>query len=267
MTGLLSGKRGVVLGIANDKSIAWACARECAAHGAELIFSYLPILEKRVRKLAEEIPGTQVFPCDVTKDDEVHAFFDSVKQSWGTLDFIIHSVAYADREDLKDKFVTTNRSNFAMALDVSAYSLVAAAREAAGLFTSGGSIVTMTYYGGEKVVPRYNVMGVAKAALEMSARYLAHDLGPQGIRVNCISAGPLRTLSSSAIAGMRKMLEVTENSAPLRRNITAEEVARTAVYLISELSSGVTGEVVHVDSGYNIMGMYAPPESDTPQQT
>lgn len=256
-TGQLQGKRGVILGVVNERSIAWACAKACAAQGASLFFNFLgDAQEKRVRKLTEEIPGALVYPCDVSQDDHIQAFFAEVKSRWGGLDFIVHSVAYADREDLKDQFVTTSRSNFAMTLDISAYSLVAVARAAMDLMPSGGSIVTMTYYGGEKVVPHYNVMGVAKAALEMSARYLAHDLGPRGIRVNCISSGPVKTLSASAIPGLRSMLETTEKNAPLRRNIAADEVASAAVFLLSGSASGITGEVLHVDSGYHIMGMF-----------
>ncbi|GMW00068.1 MAG: enoyl-[acyl-carrier-protein] reductase [NADH] FabI [Candidatus Hydrogenedentota bacterium] len=256
--GILAGKRGVVMGVANEKSIAWACAQACAAQGASLIFNYLgEALEKRVKKLLDDnLPNAKMFACDVAKDIEIIAFFDQVRQEWGGLDFVIHSIAYADREDLKDKYVTTSRANFAMALDISAYSLVAVSREAAPLMTNGGSIITMTYYGAEKVVPRYNVMGVAKAALEASTRYLAYDLGPQNIRVNAVSAGPLRTLSASAISGVKQMLNKSGECTPLRRNITAEDVAGTSVYLLSDLSSGVTGEVVHVDSGYHAMGMF-----------
>ena len=253
--GILAGKRGVVLGIANDKSIAWACAQACAAQGAEMVFNYLGPLEKRVRGLAEQIPGTDVLECDVTEDDQITTFFDQVKEKWGTIDFVIHSIAFAEREDLKNPFVETPRANFLKAMDVSAYSLVAVSRAAAPLMTNGGSVVGMTYYGAEKVLPNYNVMGVAKAALEASCRYLANDLGPAGIRVNCVSAGPLRTLSASAIAGMRKMLKANADSAPLRRNTTQEDVAKSTLYLLSDMASGVTGETHHVDCGYNIMGL------------
>lgn len=255
--GLLEGKKGVIFGVANDKSIAWSCAKACADQGAQLAFNYLgEALEKRVKALAGTLPHAWTYPCDVTKDEEIEAFFNALKSEWGNIDFLIHSVAFAKREDLQQPFVQTPRDHFALAMDVSAYSLVALSRAAAPLMTGGGSIVTMTYYGAEKVVPNYNVMGVAKAALEASARYLAADLGPQGIRVNCVSAGPLRTLSASAIAGLRSMLEVTERVAPLRANVTGDDVARSAVYLLSDLASGVTGEVLHVDNGYNILGMY-----------
>jgi len=258
--GLLAGKRGLVMGVANDKSIAWACAQACAAEGAELKFNYVgDALEKRVGKLlSEHMPEAGMYSCDVTDDEEIKQFFAWVRQEWDSIDFVIHSIAFADRDDLKDRFITTPRKNFAMALDISAYSLVALAREAEPLMSSGGSIITMTYYGAEKVIPRYNVMGVAKAALEASVRYLASDLGPQGIRVNAISAGPLKTLSASAISGMRKMFSNYGEVTPLRRSLEANEVAQSAVYLLSNLSSGVTGEVLHVDCGYHAMGMYAP---------
>lgn len=260
--GLLAGKRGVVFGVANDRSIAWSCAKACAAEGAELTLNYLgDAQEKRVRKLLEDIPGTPCYPCDVSNDAEIDTFFAKIKEQWGSIDFIIHSVAYADRGDLQGRFVDTNRKNFAMAIDISAYSLVALARAAEPLFNDGGSIIGMSYYGSEKVIPRYNVMGVAKATLEACTRYLAEDLGPKGIRVNCISAGPVRTLSSGAISGFRGMLGITERVSPLRRNITQEEVGKSALYLLSDLSSGVTGEIHHVDSGYNILGMCMPEDA------
>lgn len=257
--GLLQGKRGIVTGVANERSLAWGCAKACAAHGASLAFNYLgDAQEKRVRKLLDELPTPLCFPCDVTKDDEVAAFCESIRQEWGTIDFLIHSIAYADRGDLTGRFIDTSRANFAMAIDISAYSLVALTRHAESLFNpDGAGIVAMTYYGAEKVVPKYNVMGVAKATLEASARYLALDLGAKNVRVNCISAGPVRTLSSAAFPGFRRMLAATEEVAPLRRNITQEDVAQTAVYLLSDLAAGVTGEVIHVDAGYNILGMFA----------
>lgn len=254
---LLAGKKGVVFGVANERSIAWACAQACAAQGARLAFNYLSdAQEKRVRKLLESMPDAVLFPCDVRNDTEITAFFDAAAHALGKLDFLIHSVAYAERDDLTGRFITTPRDHFALALDISAYSLVALARAAEPHFNDNASIVAMTYYGAEKIVPKYNVMGVAKAALEASARYLAEDLGPRGIRVNCISAGPLRTLSSAAFPGFRTMLDITEKVAPLRRNITQDDVGNAAVYLLSDLSRGVTGEIHHVDSGYHALGMY-----------
>ncbi len=256
--GLLDGKRGVILGVANDKSIAWACAKACAAEGASLVFNFLgEPLERRVRALVDkEIPGSPVFPCDASDDASIEAFFKSVDGVWDGIDFVVHSLAFAKREDLKGRFVDTSRAGFALALDVSAYSLVAVTREAAARMPQGGAVVAMTYYGAEKVIPHYNVMGVAKAALEASARYLAADLGPNGVRVNCVSAGPIRTLSSSAIADIKTMLDTAERVAPLRRNTTQDDVGRSTVYLVSDLSAGVTGEVLHVDCGYNVLGLF-----------
>lgn len=254
--GLLEGKRGVVMGVANEKSIAWACAQECVAQGASLVFSYPgDALEKRVRKLLEEMPGAPMYLCDVRDDDHVRQFFAQVKDLWGGVDFVIHSIAYAEREDLTGQFLNTPRANFHTAMDVSAYSLVAVAREAAPMMENGGSIVAMTYFGGEKVVPHYNMMGVAKAALDMCMRYLAYDLGPKNIRLNCISAGPLRTLSASAISGFRSILDLMAGISPLRRTVDVAEVAKAAVFLLSESSSGITGEILHVDCGYNIVGV------------
>lgn len=257
--GLLQGKRGVIFGVANERSIAWGCAEACAAAGAQLAFNYLgDAQEKRVKSLlADHLKNALCYPCDVQKDGEIKKFFENIRHDWREIDFVIHSVAYAERDDLKGRFVDTPREHFRIALDISAYSLTAIARAAEPLFgASGGSIMAMTYYGAEKVLPKYNVMGVAKAALEASSRYLAADLGPAGIRVNCISAGPVRTLSSGAFPGFRQMLRVTEETAPLRRNITPVDVGNTAVYLASDLSSNVTGEVLHVDAGYNILGMF-----------
>ncbi len=257
MKSLLEGKKGIVLGVANNKSIAWACAQMCLEQGATLAFNYLgDAQEKRVRELTKNIPNSLVFPCDVSKDSEIESFFNEIKKSWDGFDFIIHSVAYTDKDNLKDKFMVVSRESFASTLDVSAYSLVAVAKVAAPLMKNGGSIVTMSYYGAEKVVPRYNVMGVAKAALESCAKYLALDLGEFGIRVNAVSAGPIRTLSSSAIPGIKDMLENAQKFSPLKRNVTTEDVARSTVYLLSDLSTGVTGEVLHVDCGYNTLGMF-----------
>ncbi|HXG52574.1 MAG TPA: enoyl-ACP reductase [candidate division Zixibacteria bacterium] len=255
--GLLEGKRGVIFGVANERSIAWAIAQALHAEGAELAFTYAgEALEKRVRPLAEGIGADLILPCDVTKDDEIEAVFSALRERWGALDTLVHAIAFANKEDLSNPFVQTSRQGFHLALDVSAYSLVALARGAAPLMEGrGGSIVTLTYMGSERVVPNYNVMGVAKAALEASVRYLAHDLGPNGIRVNAISAGPIRTLAASGIAGFREMLRLVSERAPLKRNIEAEEVGKAALYLCSDWGAAVTGEVLHVDAGYNIMGM------------
>ena len=257
MEGLLKGKRAVIFGVANERSIAWAISEALHAEGAELAFTYAgEILEKRVRPLAEGIGAKIVLPCDVTKDDEIEKVFQALKQEWGGLDILIHAIAFAAKEDLSRAFVLTSRRGFQLALDVSAYSLVALTRHAAALMEGrGGSVLTMTYLGSERVIPNYNVMGVAKAALEASVRYLAHDLGPAGIRVNAISAGPIKTLAAAGISGFKDMLHYAAERAPLRRNIDAEEVAKTALYLVSDLGSAVTGEVLHVDAGYNIMGM------------
>ena len=255
--GILAGKKGVIFGVANERSIAWAISEALHAEGAELAFTYAgEILEKRVRPLAEGIGAKIILPCDVTKDDEIERVFATLKQEWGGLDILVHAIAYANREDLANPYVQTSRAGFHLALDVSSYSLVALTRHAAPLMEGRkGSILTMTYLGAEKVIPNYNVMGVAKAALEASVRYLAYDLGPKGIRVNAISAGPIKTLAAAGIAGFKDMLHYAAERAPLKRNIDAEEVGRTALYLASDLSSAVTGEVVHVDAGYNIVGM------------
>ncbi len=259
---LLEGKKALIFGIANKNSIAWGIAQALHAHGAELGFSYgFEQLEKRVRPLADELGVQFVEECNIEADDEVARVFQKVKDHFGQIDILVHSIAHAKREDLTGTFVDTSRDGFHLAMGVSVYSLVALTRAAVPLMTNGGSIISMTYYGAEKAVPHYNVMGVAKAALEASTRYLAADLGPQNIRVNAISAGPIKTLSAAGIAGFRKMLKYTEERAPLRRNVTQEEVGRTALWLCSDLSSGVTGEVIHVDAGYNILGMPEPPET------
>ncbi len=255
--GLLDGRKGIIFGVANEKSIAWAIAQKLHKEGAELAFTFAgEALEKRVRPLADSLGAKLILPCDVTKDDQIQAVFQQVQSSFGHLDILVHAIAFANKEDLKADFLNTSRDGFRLAHDVSAYSLTVLARHAAPLMQGRpGSILTLTYYGAEKVVPRYNVMGVAKAALEASVRYLAADLGPKGIRVNAISAGPIRTLASAGISGFMEMLHYVEAKAPLRRNVTAEEVAGTALYLASDLSSGVTGEIIFVDAGYNIMGM------------
>jgi enoyl-[acyl-carrier protein] reductase I len=253
---LLKGKKGIIFGVANDRSLAWGCARAFHAAGAELAFTYQgEVLEKRVKPLAASINSTFVEPCDLTDEEQVNGVFAKLKEQWGTLDFVLHAVAYANKEDLEGRFVDTTRKGFQLALDVSAYTLVAVTRAAMPLMTNGGSVTTLTYYGADKVVKNYNVMGVAKAALECSVRYLAADLGEQNIRVNAISAGPVRTLAASGIHGFRDMLKYVADRAPLKRNISSEEVGKTALYLASNLASGVTGEIVYVDSGYSIMGL------------
>jgi enoyl-[acyl-carrier protein] reductase I len=259
---LLEGKKALIFGIANKNSIAWGIAQALHEHGAEIGFSYgLDKLERRVQPLADELGVKFVELCDVTVDADVESVFAKAADHFGTIEILVHSIAYATREDLSGRFVDTSRAGIATAMDVSAYSLVALARSAAPLMPNGGSIICMTYYGAEKVVPHYNVMGVAKAALEASTRYLAADLGPQNIRVNAISAGALKTLSAAGIAGFRMMLRYTEERAPLRRYVDQSEVGQTALWLSSSLSSGVTGEVIYVDAGYHILGMPEPPET------
>lgn len=251
----LEGKRAIVFGVANERSIAWGISKALHEAGAKVGFTYVPALESRVRPLAESLSSEIIEPCDVTSDSDLDASFKVVEQKWGGLDILIHAVAFANREDLEGRFVDTSRDGFRIALEISAYSLVAMAKRAAPLMKDGGSIMAMSYYGAEKVVPNYNVMGVAKSALESSVRYLAADLGADKIRVNAISAGPIKTLASSGIAGFKKMLSYVAERSPLRVNVTQEDVAANALYLCSDLSSGVTGEVIYVDGGYNIVGM------------
>jgi enoyl-[acyl-carrier protein] reductase I len=257
MPDLFQGKHVLVLGVANERSIAWGISQAFHEHGARLGFTFVgEALERRVRPLAESVGSDLIVPCDVTSDEQIAALMEQVRSRWGRLDVVVHSVAFAQRQDLEGRFVDTSRSGFHTALDVSAYSLVAVAHAAETLLAeSRGSIVTLTYYGSEKVVQNYNVMGVAKAALEASVRYLAADLGPAGIRVNAISAGPIKTLAAAGIKGFKSILGFTAEKAPLRRNVTLEDVAGAALFLCSDLSAGVTGEVVHVDSGYNILGL------------
>lgn len=255
--GLLDGKKGVIFGVANEKSIAWAIAQLLHSEGMELAFTYAgEVLESRVRPLAESIGSKIILPCDVTNDSQIAGVFDRLKTEWNGLDAMVHSLAFAKKEELKGAFYDTSREGFALALDVSAYSLVALSRHAMPLMEAngGGKIITMSYYGSEKVIQNYNVMGVAKAALEASARYLAADLGPKNIRVNTISAGPIKTLAAMGISGFKSILDAVETKAPLRRNVTQADVARTALYLLSDLSSGVTGEIIYVDAGYNTIG-------------
>jgi enoyl-[acyl-carrier protein] reductase I len=255
----LTGKHALVTGIANNRSIAWGIAQQLHAAGADLGITYLPDdkgkMEKKVNELVEPLNPSLFLPCNVQNEDQIAATFDAIKEQWGRLDVLVHCLAFANRDDLIGEFSATSKEGFQLALDISAYSLVSLARAAKPLMTEGGSIVTLTYLGGVRVVPNYNVMGVAKAALEMNVRYLASELGSSNIRINGISAGPIRTLASSAIGGIRDMINHVEEVAPLRRTVTQEEVGKAAAFLCSDLSSGVTGQILYVDSGYNIMGM------------
>jgi enoyl-[acyl-carrier protein] reductase I len=257
VSGFLDGKTGVVLGVANKRSLAWACAKALSREGMRLAFTYVgERLEKGVRQLASEVPGSIVVPCDVTRDEEIDAAMSAIRAEFGHLDTVVHAVAFAKREELAGNFFDTSRDGYQVAHEVSAYSLTAVARRALPLMEGRkGSIVTLTYIGSERVIENYNVMGIAKAALEASVRYLAHDVGPRGIRVNAISAGPIRTLSASGISGFNEILDHIAARSPLRRNITAEEVGDTCAFLASELSRGITGSTIYVDAGYNIMGI------------
>ncbi|HJR77353.1 MAG TPA: enoyl-ACP reductase [Nitrospiraceae bacterium] len=258
---LLDGKKGLVIGVANKHSIAWAIAQASAREGAQLFFSYQnDRLRENVLELIAGLPESEAMVCDVGDDGQIDALVKRVEAKFGRLDFVVHSVAYAPREELTGQFVNTTRQGFATALDVSAYSLVAVTRAAARLMSEGGSVVTLTYLGSERVVPHYNVMGVAKAALEATVRYLAHDLGPKNIRVNAISAGPIKTLAARGVSGISKMVDHHKDHAPLRRATEQSEVGDTALYLISRLSRGVTGEVIYVDGGYHILGSLASAE-------
>jgi enoyl-[acyl-carrier protein] reductase I len=253
--GLLSGKKALIFGVANDRSIAWGIAQALHREGAELGFTFLgEALEKRVRPLAASVGSQLVLPCDATKDEEIAAVYAEVAKVWGKFDILIHAMAYARKEDLEGAFMDTSRDGFLLAMNVSAFSLLAVTRPAVPLLNVGGSVLTLTYYGSDRVMPNYNVMGVAKAALESSVRYLAADLGPMGIRVNAISAGAIKTLASSGIAGIRAKIKLSEQASPMRRNVTQDEVGNSALYLCSDLGSGVTGEIHFVDNGVNIMG-------------
>jgi enoyl-[acyl-carrier protein] reductase I len=255
---LLEGKKGLVIGVANKHSIAWAIAQSVASQGARLLFNYQnERLKQNVEELAATVPGAKAYACDVGSDTEIAALMQQVQKEFGRLDFLVHSLAFAPREELTGQFINTTRQGFAMALDVSAYSLVAVARAAMPLMTDGGSIVTLSYLGAERVVPHYNVMGVAKAALECSVRYLAYDLGPKNIRVNAISAGPIKTLAARGVSGISKMIDHHKEFAPLRRPTEQGEVGDTALFLVSSLGRGITGEVIYVDGGYNIIGLTA----------
>jgi enoyl-[acyl-carrier protein] reductase I len=256
--GLMQGKRGLIMGVANNRSIAWGIAKAAHAAGARLGFTYQnDALLKRIRPLAEQVEAEILEPCDVSDDDSIQAVFDKVQETWGEIDFIVHAIAYADREELTDTYVRTSRDGFLRSLEISCYSFTAVAQRAVPLMNAGGSLLTLTYYGAERVMPHYNVMGVAKAALESSVRYLAADLGGTGIRVNAISAGPIRTLAASGIGDFRYILKWNELNSPLRQNVTIDQVGKAGLYLLSDMSSAVTGEVHHVDSGYHTVGMMA----------
>ena len=255
---LMSGKKGLVMGVANDRSIAWGIAKAAHDQGAELAFTYQgDALLKRVSPLADSVGSDLVLPCDVTNMASVDAVFDAIAEKWGKLDFVIHAIAYSDKEELKGGYIDTTLDNFLKTMNISCYSFTAVAQRARKLMTDGGSLITLTYFGAERVMPHYNVMGVAKAALEASVRYLAEDLGKDGIRVNSLSAGPMKTLAASGIGDFRYILKWNEYNSPLRRNVTLEDVGGAGLYLISDMASGVTGETHHVDCGYNIVGMKA----------
>jgi len=261
-TQLMAGKRGLIMGVANDRSIAWGIAKMAADHGAELAFTFQgEALEKRVRPLAESIGGSLVLPCDVTDAASMDAVFDEIGKSWGKLDFVVHAIAYSDKDELKGQYVDTSRENFLRSLDISCFSFTDVCKRASAMMPDGGSLLTLTYFGAERVMPHYNVMGVAKAALETSVRYLAVDLGGAGIRVNAISAGPIKTLAASGIGDFRYILKWNELNAPLKRNVTIDQVGGAGLYLLSDLGAGVTGEIHHVDSGYNVVGMVAVDEA------
>ncbi len=261
--GIMAGKRGLIMGLANNRSIAWGIAKACHDQGAELAFSYQgEALEKRVRPLAKELGGHVVGHCDVTDTASMDAVFAEVEKLWGKLDFVVHCIAFADKDELTGRYLETSEANFTKSLLISCYSFTAVAQRAEKLMAEGGSMLTLTYYGAEKWMPHYNVMGVAKAALEASVRYLAADLGPSNIRVNAISAGPIKTLAASGIGDFRYILKWNEYNSPMRRTVTIEEVGNSAMYLLSDLSRGVTGEVHHVDSGYHVVGMKNPEAPD-----
>ena len=256
--GLMKGRRGLIMGLANDKSIAWGIAKALADQGAELAFSYQgDALRKRVEPLAAQIGSDFLAECDVADEASIDGLFQTIATRWDSIDFIVHAIGFSDKDQLRGRYAETTRDNFLMTMDISVYSFTAVARRAAAMMKDGGSMLTLTYYGAERVMPHYNVMGVAKAALEASVRYLAEDLGKDGIRVNAISAGPIKTLAASGIGDFRYILKWNELNSPLRRNVSQEEVGKSALYLLSDLGSGVTGETHHVDSGYHIVGMKA----------
>jgi enoyl-[acyl-carrier protein] reductase I len=256
MTGLMQGKRGLIMGLANDKSLAWGIAQKLHEAGAELAFSFQgEALEKRVRPLAASLGSDFLIDCDVSSMDALNNAFAALAARWPTIDFVVHAIGFSDKNELRGKYVDTTLDNFLLTMNISAYSMVAVAQRAARMMPDGGSLLTLSYYGAEKVIPHYNVMGVAKAALETSVRYLANDLGPANIRVNAISAGPIKTLAASGIGDFRYILKWNELNSPLRRNVTIEDVGGSGLYFLSDLSSGVTGEVHHVDAGYHVVGM------------
>ena len=257
-TGIMAGKRGLIMGVANDRSIAWGIAKAAADQGAELAFTYQgDALKKRAEPLAASVGSDMLMQCDVTEDQSVADVFSEVAKRWDSIDFVVHAIAYSDKEELKGEYLNTTRDNFLRTLDISCYSFTTVAKHASAMMSDGGSLLTLTYYGAERVMPHYNVMGVAKAALEASVRYLAVDLGGQDIRVNGLSAGPMKTLAASGIGDFRYILKWNQYNSPLKRNVTLEDIGGAAVYLLSDLSSGVSGEIHHVDCGYNIVGMKA----------
>ena len=257
-TGLMAGKRGLIMGLANDKSIAWGIAQQLAAHGAEIAFSYQgEALKKRVEPLAASIGMNTFVECDVADEASMDALFAALAAKWGKIDFLVHAIGFSDKNELRGRYVDTSRQNFLMTMDISVYSFTAVCQRAAAMMNEGGSLLTLTYYGAEKVMPHYNVMGVAKAALEASVKYMAEDLGKDGIRVNAISAGPIKTLAASGIGDFRYIMKWNELNSPLRRNVDQEEVGKAALFLLSDLGSGTTGENLHVDAGYHVVGMKA----------
>ncbi len=254
----MDGKRGLIMGLANDRSLAWGIAKALAEQGADLAFSYQgEALEKRVRPLAEQLGSSLLIDCDVASMDDLDQAFAELKKQWDTLDFVVHAIGFSDKNELRGKFVDTSLDNFLTTMNISVYSFIAVTQRARAMMKPGGSILTLTYYGAEKVIPHYNVMGVAKAGLETSVKYLAMDLGPEGIRVNAVSAGPIKTLAASGIGDFRYIMKWNEYNSPLRRNVTIEDVGGAGLYLLSDLASGVTGEIHHVDAGYNVVGMKA----------
>jgi enoyl-[acyl-carrier protein] reductase I len=253
---IMEGKRGLIMGVANDRSIAWGIAKAVSDAGAELAFTYQgDALKKRVEPLAESVNSSLVMPCDVTDEDSMEKVFDTLEKEWGSIDFVVHAIAFSDKSELEGQYLDTSRENFQRTMDISVYSFTAVAQRASRIMNENGSLLTLTYYGSERVMPHYNVMGVAKAALEASVRYLAADLGAKGIRVNAISAGPIKTLAASGIGDFRYILKWNELNAPLRRNITNEEVGNSGLFLLSDMSNGITGEIMRVDAGYHIVGM------------